>query len=108
MGLCWVESGKRERESGAKREKGVREERENILNNEMESYNNHAYLHSYCSIFVYAQCYRPTNMSSLLAKICKSWHFFYFPRIDALTKCFPKRNMTHKICCESVVKILCA
>ena len=76
MGLFWVESGKRERESasesdlGAKREKG-RERREKIyLNNEIESYSNYVniHLHGYCSILVYAEYYRPTGLSSFFSK----------------------------------------
>ena len=110
--LGWIrEERKRvsQRESQGQRERKEWERREKIyLNNEIESYNNRVNIHGYRSIFAYAQYYRLTNVGCFLAKMCKNWHFFYFPRIDALTKCFPKRNMTHKICCESVVKILCA
>ena len=63
LGLFWVESRKRERESGRERKNQGQiesrgwERREKIyLKNKMESYNNHTYLHSYCSIFVYAHC----------------------------------------------------
>ena len=63
LGLFWVESRKRERESGRERKNQGQiesrgwERREKIyLKNKMESYNNHTYLHSYCNIFVYAQC----------------------------------------------------
>ena len=93
MGLFWVESGKerkrvgqRERFKGKEREGGERGERKLYLNNEIESYSNHVniHLHGYCSILAYAQYYKPTDVGSFLAKICKILHFFYFPRTDAI------------------------
>jgi len=55
--VCFGLSRGREKESqGQRKRRGGWKRREKIyLNNEMESYSNRVYLHSYCSIFVYAQ-----------------------------------------------------
>ena len=67
------------------------------LNNEIESYNNGVNIHSYYIIFAYAQYYISTYVGSFLAKLCKSWHFFYFRRTNAIALSnFPTLSSTHQ------------
>lgn len=48
----------------------------------MESYNSCAYLHDYCSNNINMQCYKRTNISIFLSKICKLKTFLYCTPID--------------------------
>ena len=74
--------GWRERIRGSERVcvKGKRK----YLNNEIESYNNHVYMHDYSSKFRYLQSYRRTNACDFYVILCKFLHFLYFRPTDAI------------------------
>ena len=57
-----------------KREK-KRSEMQNI---NMQSYSNHAYMHSYYSTFVYMHNFANIDVGVFLVKMCKINHFLYF------------------------------
>ena len=57
-------------------------EREKIVKYYLQSYRNHAYMHSYCSIFVNIHNFASTNMGVFLVKIYKIHTFLHFEKID--------------------------
>ena len=59
-----MSKGKRENE-------GERRERKNDLKKQIESYSNRVNIHGYCSNFVYAPYYRPTDMAVFEQKCVK-------------------------------------
>ena len=56
----------------------------------MQGYSNHANMHSYCSKNEYIQWYTKADVGSFLVKLCKTYHFFYFASINAITLRYSK------------------
>ena len=53
----------------------------------MQSYSNCAYMHGYCSIFVYMHNFASTDMSVfVVVKMCKINTFFFFGILQALMR----------------------
>ena len=86
----------------------------------IHSYNNHVYLHCYCSSFVYLHNYRQADAGEFEGRLCKLYTFFYYAPTDmsALRGCmnnirelYHKRNKRKKKgernqigCCASMLK----
>ena len=89
---CWVDGligcrdfklkRERQRESGEERECVWRDKK--YLNNEIESYNNCVYIHSYYSYFGYLQSFTRANAGVFYVILCKFLYFLYFRSTDAV------------------------
>ena len=64
----------------------MRERKRKLLKYRLQSYSNHVYLHDYCSIFVYLQRFRKTDVGVFCAMLCKILQFLHFTLIDVIAQ----------------------
>jgi len=62
----------------------------------MQSYNNCAYMHGYCSNCAFMHNFTPTDVGFFFVKMCKITYFLYFARLWLLLYPFISFSMSKK------------